>query len=66
MHVESKLRKPLITGGKTLNDVSDDICKRVEEKPSILWYVAMIISNITLAVGAYGVSYTHLTLPTKA
>ena len=33
MHVESKLRKPLITGGKTLNDVSEDICKRVEEKP---------------------------------
>ena len=58
MHVESKLRKPLITGGKTLNDVSDDICKRVEEKPSILWYVAMIISNITLAVGAYAVYRT--------
>ena len=32
MHVESKLRKPLITGGKTLNDVSEDICKRVEQK----------------------------------
>ena len=35
MHVESKLRKPLITGGKTLSDVSEDISKRVEEKPSI-------------------------------
>ena len=49
MHVESKLRKPLITGGKTLSDVSDDISKRVEEKPSISWYIAMAISNITLA-----------------
>jgi hypothetical protein len=29
MHVESKLRKPLITGGKTLHDVSEDISKRV-------------------------------------
>ena len=58
MHVESKLRKPLITGGKTLNDVSDDICKRVEEKPSTSWYIAMIISNITLAVGAYAVYRT--------
>ena len=47
MHVESKLRKPLITGGKTIKDVSDDICIRVEEKPSWMWYVAMIISNIT-------------------
>ena len=53
MHVESKLIKPLITGGKTLNDVSDDIPKRVEEKPSISWYIAMGIANITLAVGAY-------------
>ena len=25
MHVESKLRKPLITGGKSLSDVSEDI-----------------------------------------
>ena len=58
MHVESKLRKPLITGGKTLNDVSDDISKRVEEKPSISWYIAMGIANITLAVGAYAVYRT--------
>jgi len=58
MHVESKLRKPLITGGKTLSDFSDDISKRVEEKPSISWYIAMAISNITLAVGAYAVYRT--------
>ena len=58
MHVESKLRKPLITGGKTLHDVSEDICKRVEEKPSLSWYAAMIISNITLIVGAYAVYRT--------
>ena len=58
MHVESKLRKPLITGGKTIKDVSDDICIRVEEKPSWMWYAAMIISNITLIVGAYAVYRT--------
>ena len=58
MHVESKLRKPLITGGKTLSDVSEDISKRVEEKPSISWYIAMAIANITLAVGAYAVYRT--------
>ena len=58
MHVESKLRKPLITGGKTLSDVSDDICKRVEQKPSWSWYAAMIVSNITLIIGAYAVYRT--------
>ena len=46
MHVESKLRKPLITGGKTLHDVSEDISKRVEQKPSLTWYAAMILSLI--------------------
>ena len=44
MHVESKLRKPLITGGKTLKDVSEDICKRVEEKPSLSWYCLLYTS----------------------
>ena len=59
MHVESKLRKPLITGGKTIKDVSLMIYViRVEESPSWMWYVAMIISNITLVVGAYAVYRT--------
>ena len=53
MHVESKIRTPLITGGKTLHDVSNDISRRVEDKPSVSWLIALGISLIMLLVGGY-------------
>ncbi len=58
MHVESKIRKPLITGGKTLSDVSNDISGRVEEKPSLSWFIALGISSVILGIGAYAVYRT--------
>jgi len=58
MHVESKIRTPLITGGKTLHDVSNDISKRVEEKPSISWLIAFGFSLLMFSVGAYAVYRT--------
>ncbi len=53
MIAESTVREPLVTGGKTVHDVSEDICKRVEEKPSKSWMLGMAISLGALAVGAY-------------
>ena len=55
MHAESEVRIPLITGGKTNHDVTNDICSRVEEKPSRLWMMAMAISLALLSIGAYAV-----------
>ena len=55
MSSESVIREPLITGGKTIHDVTEDISKRVEEKPNKLWMLAMTISLGLLAVGAYTV-----------
>ena len=55
MSSESVIREPLITGGKTVHDVTEDISKRVEEKPNKLWMLAMTISLGLLAVGAYTV-----------
>jgi len=52
---ESLIREPLITGGKTLHDVTVDIVGRVEEKPSPIWMVAMAISLGLLAIGLYAV-----------
>jgi len=51
MHVTSPVRTPLVTGGKTYADVTEDICKQVEGKPTKEWKVAFVIS---LAVLAYG------------
>jgi len=55
MSLESVIREPLITGGKTVHDVTEDISRRVEEKPTKLWMLAVTISLGLLAVGAYTV-----------
>ncbi|MDH5609756.1 MAG: polysulfide reductase NrfD [Cyclobacteriaceae bacterium] len=53
MTSESVIREPLVTGGKTVHDVTVDICRRVEEKPSKSWFLAMAVSLGALSVGAY-------------
>src|SRR5690554_5957580 len=53
MQVTSPVREPLVTGGKTISDVTEDICIRVEEKPTKSWMLAMAISLTLLAVGGY-------------
>ncbi|MBS1486438.1 MAG: polysulfide reductase NrfD [Bacteroidetes bacterium] len=53
MQVTSSIREPLITGGKTVRDVSEDISRQVEGKPTNLWWVAFGISSILLLFGAY-------------
>ncbi len=55
MHSEAVVRKPLVTGGKSVHDVTEDICKRVEEKPAKSWLAAMAVSLALLAFGAYAV-----------
>lgn len=51
MHVTSPVRPPLITGGKTYADVTEDICRQVEGKPTKEWKIAFTISVIVLAYG---------------
>ncbi|KYG76050.1 MULTISPECIES: NrfD/PsrC family molybdoenzyme membrane anchor subunit [Roseivirga] len=58
MQVTSSVRKPLITGGKTVHDVTEDICKQVEGKPSKLWLMAFGISVVTLLIGLVAVVAT--------
>ena len=53
MEVISSVRPPLVTGGKTVADVSQDICKQVEAKPSKSWLMGIAISLTALAVGFY-------------
>jgi Ni/Fe-hydrogenase subunit HybB-like protein len=56
MQVTSALRDPLVTGGKTVKDVSHDISRQVEGKPTKLWWMAMAISLALLLWGAYACS----------
>jgi len=56
--VVSTVRPPLVTGGKTVSDVTKDICKQVEGKPSITWLLAFGASLIVLGIGFIAVYQT--------
>jgi Ni/Fe-hydrogenase subunit HybB-like protein len=53
MQATSSIRETLITGGKTVRDVSEDISRQVEAKPSRLWWIAFSISLVLLMFGVY-------------
>jgi molybdopterin-containing oxidoreductase family membrane subunit len=53
MQVTSAIRETLVTGGKTMRDVSHDISIQVENKPAKLWWMAMAISLGLLGFGFY-------------
>ena len=40
----SHLREPLIDGNKSLGQITDDICRPFEGKPTYLWYAGLGIS----------------------
>ena len=56
MQVTSSVRETLVTGGKTVHDVSVDVCRQVEGKPTKAWGIGMAISLAALLVGAYAVA----------
>ncbi len=58
MSVTASVRKPLVTGGKTAHDVTVDICRHVEGKPTKSWMLAMVISITCLAAGGYALAMT--------
>lgn len=57
MQATSTLRETLITGGKSMADVSEDISRQVEGAPTRLWWAAFAVSNVVLAFGLYCMGY---------
>jgi len=53
MQVVSKVREPLVTGGKTYHDITEDICRPVEQNPPKSWLAAMGFALILLFSGGY-------------
>ncbi len=53
MQVTAPVREVLVTNGKSVHDVTVDICSRVEEKPSKTWMMALSAALGLLAVGGY-------------
>jgi Ni/Fe-hydrogenase subunit HybB-like protein len=58
MQVTSSVREPLITGGKTLKDVTHDISRQVEGKPTVGWILGLLVSVGTLALGGLALGAT--------
>ncbi len=54
----SPIREPLVTGGKTYHDITEDICRQVEAKPNVRWMAAFGVSLIGLAIFFYSVYRT--------
>lgn len=55
MQVTSTVREALVTGNKTVHDVTEDICRQVEGKPTKSWMLGMAVSLAALGIGAYAV-----------
>ena len=52
MQVTSSVRQPLVTGGKTYHDVTHDVSRQVEGKPSLAWFLAFLTAAGVLALGS--------------
>src|SRR6478736_5553981 len=59
MHLkyESQLREPLVSGDKTYHQVTEDIIRPIEAKPSRLWYIGFFTAVALLAFGAFSVTW---------
>src|SRR5678810_586709 len=53
---ESQIRPPLVDGGKDYHQISEDICRPVEAKPSRAWWIGFIVSVLFLCFGILSVT----------
>ena len=51
------VRPPLITGDKSIAQVTQDVSAPMERRPGLLWWVAFLISVALLALGALAIGY---------
>ncbi|MBK0402303.1 polysulfide reductase NrfD [Adhaeribacter sp. BT258] len=54
----SPIREPLVTGGKTYHDITQDISRHVESKPNMRWAAALAVSLFFLGVFLWSVYRT--------
>ena len=56
LRYESQVRAPLVDGTKDYHQVTEDICRPVENKPSRLWWIGFSISVALLLFGILSVA----------
>jgi molybdopterin-containing oxidoreductase family membrane subunit len=55
---QAPIRKPLVTGGKTISDVTEDICRPIENKPTKQWWFGFTLSFVFLVVLGISLGWT--------
>jgi len=56
--LQSPIRIPLIKGGKTYKDVTDDILRPMANRPGKTWYLGIFLSGSALLFGAFMIFWT--------
>ncbi|MCB9285429.1 MAG: polysulfide reductase NrfD [Lewinellaceae bacterium] len=56
--VVSPIREPLIEGGKSYHQISEDLCSPTERTPSLAWVAAFMVAVTFLAVYVFCVFWT--------
>ncbi|MHC4821041.1 MAG: NrfD/PsrC family molybdoenzyme membrane anchor subunit, partial [Planctomycetota bacterium] len=49
--VFSPLRTPLVDGDKSYHQVTEDVCRPMEARPTGLWWAGFLVSSAALLVG---------------
>ena len=52
------IRQPLVTGGKTYSDVTKDVCRPIENKPTPSWWLGFSIAVLLLLLLAGTLAWT--------
>ncbi|MCS6917049.1 MAG: NrfD/PsrC family molybdoenzyme membrane anchor subunit [Chitinophagales bacterium] len=58
MHPESYIRPPLIHGHKDYLQITEDICRAVEARPSRSWWIAFAVSAAVMLWGFFVIGWT--------
>jgi Ni/Fe-hydrogenase subunit HybB-like protein len=56
--VVSPIREPLITGGKTYHQITEDLISPTERTPSKSWIIGFLLSVMTFSFGAFCILWT--------
>jgi Ni/Fe-hydrogenase subunit HybB-like protein len=56
LRYESQVRPPLVRGTKDYHQITEDICRPVEARPSRLWWIGFLISVALLCFGIFSVT----------
>ena len=56
LRYESQVRPPLVDGNKEYHQITEDICRPVESKPTKAWWIGFSISLVFLLFGVVSVT----------